>query len=263
MKRQILITLILVLFSTSCAPSQQDIEETAQASVAGTQKTIPTEIRLQPESCDSDEDVIANEHCYKICSDLHLYKKGIESEKPNITILENANFKERTLYIGDIFDLKNAVQHTKTNRKDECSELVRKDIDELSNILGGNYLRGNHELDACKNCPIYKVINDVLFTHGHYLCWPEDVIKDWESGNDRPVKPGCDNYKECISDCIKGAVEYAEGNSDINTIVFGHTHPYKTDLIRVEIERKKEGNTVKDFITIINVTKGCTYIEFP
>ncbi|OQX26179.1 MAG: hypothetical protein BWK80_11740 [Desulfobacteraceae bacterium IS3] len=218
---------------------------------------------LNTPKCSSDNDVERNENCYKVCTDLHLYEKGFKSEPPEIIISDNPNIKERTLYIGDIFDLENAIQHTKKRRrKDEICKKVKAEIEILYSILGENYIRGNHEFNACQNCPPWKIINGILFTHGHRLCWHDDKVRFWESG--KKEKRPCYNCEyKCFEEAKKFAKVHNEihTNNEIHTIVFGHTH--KTNLEEVEIEREKDGNIVNDKITIINLKQGCFYLEIP
>lgn len=185
------------------------------------------------EKCDEKNDP----NCYKIYADLHLCKN---QEKP-YELTNTGN----TLYIGDIFDIKHAVDPV------ECKNRLKA----LSQEVGDNYIRGNHELREIDG-PYHKIINGILFTHGHYkISYPQFVLDEWEKDGCKSSKKNC-KYKlakfKLKFDRFKLAAKYALENN-CNTIVFGHTHKKREELISIESQK----------IRVINVPKGISYLSIP
>lgn len=211
-----------------------------------------------PEPCDcqfeqgcSDEAVIRSRDVIKVYSDTHIFGgrrlvAGMEKAiAENIDHLYPAlpSLRERTFYIGDIVDLKNAPK----------PEAARKLITEIRKAAGGNYIRGNHEMDAFGDAgenrfTIYE--GKVLFLHGHTLRYFEPRANYWESGRRMVTTPEEMKRARSTDEVFMEAARLA-AEKGCEVVVFGHTHP---DSL---IERNING------IRVINVRKGCTYLHIP
>lgn len=194
------------------------------------------------DDCRSDQDVINSGNCYKVYSDVHIFGgwREIEGLRGNLIYEKNPDYKEHTYYIGDIYDLENA--------KDSDVDKAKEKIDTLRMEAGDNYVRGNHEMDAFGDAPFFTKVNGVLFTHGHHITWHEDQNRYWESGKQERLKKGRWDDDLTEKESIQKALELAEKET-VHTLVFGHTHPWKLSI------RKLDG------VTLINVRKGCTYLN--
>jgi len=195
------------------------------------------------QECKNDEDVINNEGCYKVYSDLHIFGGWREVPKMRDSLLKNLSPKliSKTIYIGDIYDIENA-------RSSEYDE-VSSDLNKLRNVVGDLYVRGNHELDAFGKDPRYKKIKNIVFIHGHHIAWHPDRVRYWEKGKKKEFQEGQWEKKYKTDDIPINAFKFAK-SVGCDYIVYGHTHP-------LELKRY----TDKD-ITAINVRSGCTYLQF-
>ncbi len=194
--------------------------------------------------CRSDEDVINNKDCYKVYADVHIFGgwREIGWARGNLIYEENPHYKERTYYLGDIYDLENA--------KPSYREKAREKIKILRMEAGNNYVRGNHEMDAFQNASFFTKANGILFTHGHHIYWHKDKNKYWESGKRKSFKKGQWKYEFTEEERIMKAVELAK-KENCHTLVFGHRHVNKLSIMKV------------NGITLINARKGCTYLNIP
>jgi len=195
------------------------------------------------EECKSDEDVISNSNCYKVYSDLHIYGGSWREVKSmRGVLLEGVKpvQKQKTVYIGDIYDIENA-------ESSDIEEAI-SNLNTLRQKVGDLYVRGNHEMDTFGNSPAYKKINNILFIHGHHIAWHPDKVRYWESGKMKEFQTGLWKQEYSKKDIINNAVQLAKSKK-CNYIVYGHTHP--TELI----------TTVKDDVTVINVRKRCTFLQ--
>ncbi len=214
--------------------------------------------RPLPAPCDcdvleatTDETVIRDESVIKIYADTHIYGghrlvRGMqESIQENIDYFYPAlpSLRERTFYLGDIVDFKNAPD----------PERARQLIDVIRKAAGGNYVRGNHEMDTFGDAgterhTIYK--GTVLLLHGHTLRYNEARAKYWESG--RKMQASAEDMKyarstdQVFAEAARLAVELG-----CKMVVFGHTHPDSLE------QREVDG------IRVVNVPKGCTYLHVP
>ncbi len=215
-------------------------------------------------NCKNDSDVINHQDCYKVCSDLHVHKKGIDKEFDINTIVStDPRVNKKTYYTGDIFDYENAAQRARgKKRKKEAEDIVRGNIKDLQRLVGKeNFVRGNHEMNLCveENCPKWTIINGILFTHGHINCWHDDRVKYWEFGKKREYKKGC--YTElkpgCVVTCKQGSIDkFLKRFNKVHTIVYGHTHRDNDKKIKIKRPDGSEG-----LVRLLNVNTGCTYVN--
>ena len=185
---------------------------------------------------------------YKIFSDLHL---GQTSE-----ILTQIYPMQGDIFLGDIFDIKN------TSKKMIATQLAKQAAFRRNcNVVGAYYVIGNHDLikDPMNNCSLHRKINNVLFTHGHYITWDQATIDKWEAkepvgvGIFRQITLEVENlytrptWKPSQVE-IERAVKLAKDHG-CDTIVFGHLHVPKTQKFS------------SSDIRIITVPRGLTLLE--
>lgn len=230
------------------------VDSHSQFSAATSQDAVrDTTCDCATRECGCDDDVIKNPNCFKIYSDTHLFGGAREvagtreNFDRNIKYLNVAypSFKERTFYVGDIVDLANTVENEKP--------AALKEIEDLRNSCGDNYIRGNHEMDSFGKIgenrkKIYQ--GRILFLHGHTLRYSKDRVDYWESGKRAEYKKGEWEKSRTLDEAFTDAANEAKQNN-CNIVVFGHTHP---DTLTVR--------TING-IKIINVRKGCTYLYLP
>lgn len=195
---------------------------------------------------------------YTIYADTHegaphglgMYEEMLTSEIPN------------TILLGDIIDIAN-VKEKKLDR------WVRR-IRNLEDRYGDNYVSGNHECKY-KVGPIARVIDGIIFVHGHTIFWDEAKVIDWQDkdgGKGMLSRFAYSIYKVGITGASRGLDDPAEkkltddninkicallATNNCHTIVFGHTHK-KLDIYLDSTVTDKE-------IRIVNVPRGKTEIR--
>ncbi len=185
---------------------------------------------------------------YRLYSDLHWGQAS--------SILENIDPHNNDVFLGDIFDIKN------TAKKDIPSQLAQQNVfRRRCYLIGAFYIIGNHDLikDPYNTTQLNIKRGNVLFTHGHLICWDEAKVQEW--ANKKP--DGVGFFRRITlavqqfvprgiwkpSDIeIKRAIQLAKSYG-CDTIVFGHTHTDK--VVDFTIEN----------IRIVNVPRGKTEIE--
>lgn len=181
---------------------------------------------------------------YKIFSDLHFFAPH--------ELKVATDYSSNCVYLGDIFDLRN------TAKKDIEIALRAQKMHNLS--CESNKLinvRGNHDLD--NSVPVYTLRKDILWTHGHHVCWDTVKIAEWDRYEPEGIGKLKTLYLLAKHALPKGIWKPAEDDLERiitliklympRTIVMGHTHTAK--LVSYE----------KFGITIINVPRGVTEIE--
>ncbi len=186
---------------------------------------------------------------YTIFSDYHIGHPY--ALKPNFS------FSENTVFLGDNFDIKNAL-------KKDLDKITRLKKETIDNCKKGNgiILYGNHSLEPITNrSGLFAIRDNVLFTHGDIIQWGSKrthfyrtfyspgkskfywvLLKWW-----RNLFPG--NITKLSKKQIRRAVKLAKQNK-CKTIVMGHFHPSKGI-----IDLKEEG------IRIVVVQRGKAVIR--
>ena len=162
---------------------------------------------------------------YKIFSDIHLWAPHSLS-----TPLE---YSPDCVYLGDIHDLKNTTKHdipfaqiAQMKHNNFCSE---------KNIVN---VRGNHDIDNTR--PVIIQRDNIIFTHGHYVCWEAKKILKWELAIPEGIGSLKKFYLQLKHEMPKGdwspssadwdrAFKLQEGASPLGVkppsiLVMGHTH---------------------------------------
>jgi len=161
---------------------------------------------------------------YFIYSDLHI---GHPYE-----IITEFIFTKNTVFLGDNFDIKNAL-------KSEVSKTIEKRNNTIKKIkeVGGIYVAGNHSLKNLEDCVTLR--NKILFLHGDIIGYGEERAKKFRSkGNPGKSwlyrlwldiimnKLGINSTPWIRNKWIKKAVEMAKVYK-CNTVCMGHFHPKK------------------------------------
>lgn len=196
---------------------------------------------------------------FRIYSDCH--KNGV-AEKKGVKFWYN----DKTIFLGDVHEIKNISK----KKVKECIAEYHKHINKCRSF-GSTEIRGNHEVNQSLGLD-FKIINGVLFTHGHHIFYSRKDVKKWESR-----RPGRGVIGRAISKMIhlaRGLRSMKEFDSGdlmkianyifkmlskglrFHTIVIGHTHP--DNIIEYDINVYYDGeNQVK----IYNVMQGYTELN--
>ena len=186
---------------------------------------------------------------YTIFADYHIgHPFGIEPA---------FSFNENTVFLGDNFDVKNALK----NKLSEIVRLREKTINNCENS-GGIYISGNHSLEPITNkSKLIAIRNGILFTHGDIIGFGSKsanlyrtlfspgknkffwvILKGW-----RKLFPGTSS--RFTKKQIKRMIELVKQNN-CKTLVMGHFHT-KNGVI----------DFVKNGIRIVVVPRGKTVIK--
>ncbi|VVB79037.1 Uncharacterised protein [uncultured archaeon] len=188
---------------------------------------------------------------YTIYSDLHI---GGQVEK-NPFKNNQVKFTKNTVFLGDNFDLENAL-HKKVAEVDN----LRKEIASKVLKAGGIFIDGNHELLPIKKEESFVVRDHVLFLHGDLVSWGFKRAQRWRAkktkgkgeiywGLLKIIREFYHGHKDNIRNKkIDRAVKLAK-DFKCHTIVVGHFHPRNLTVIK------------KDGVRIIVVPNGITKIE--
>lgn len=183
---------------------------------------------------------------YTIFSDCHW--NGVDP------INVSPEFGARVIYIGDNFEFKNISKKRLAKAFDQYETFINRAKAGLSTVI-----TGNHEVSVGTDERITKVIDGILFTHGHYALWSNKKIDKWEA-----MAPGRGFFARLFSKSLNGLrhlvprkklskkemralASYARFY-ECHTICLGHTHP----SILIDVTYKN--------IRIVNVPRGKTEV---